>query len=63
MHTSYTRYKCIGVLYYKLAAFIPNTKDIWDFCLGGLKCFEPFCISLNIRIKRNHIIIVFNPIQ
>ncbi|WP_425251115.1 hypothetical protein, partial [Helicobacter pylori] len=18
-------------------AFIPNTKDIWDFCLGGLK--------------------------
>ncbi len=25
------------VLYYKLVAFIPNTKDVWDFCLGGLK--------------------------
>ncbi|PUD25650.1 hypothetical protein C2S29_06990 [Helicobacter pylori] len=24
----YARYKCMGVLYY---------KDIWDFCLGGLK--------------------------
>ncbi|RVZ28925.1 hypothetical protein EC544_02475 [Helicobacter pylori] len=34
---SCTRYKCMGVLYYKLVAFIPNTKDIWDFCLGGLK--------------------------
>ncbi|GAA6793362.1 hypothetical protein Kyoto1A_09450 [Helicobacter pylori] len=37
MHTSYARYKCMGVSYYKLAAFIPNTKDIWDFCLSGLK--------------------------
>ncbi|GHS04138.1 hypothetical protein JP0113_06500 [Helicobacter pylori] len=37
MHTSYARYKCMGALYYKLAAFIPNTKDVWDFCLGGLK--------------------------
>ncbi len=27
------------------------------------KYFEPFCISLNIRIKHNHIIIVFNPVQ
>ncbi len=36
----------------------------WDECLGGLKkYFEPFCISLNIGIKRDHIIIVFNPIQ
>ncbi|RVZ00131.1 hypothetical protein EC511_07235 [Helicobacter pylori] len=37
LRTSYARYKCMGVLYYKLAAFIPNTKDVWDFCLGGLK--------------------------
>ncbi|GAA9947663.1 hypothetical protein VN0905_11460 [Helicobacter pylori] len=37
MHTSCARYKCMWVLYYKLAAFIPNTKDVWDFCLGGLK--------------------------
>ncbi|RKV46049.1 hypothetical protein DD780_04490 [Helicobacter pylori] len=35
--TSCTRYKCMGVLYYKLVAFIPNTKDIWDFCLSGFK--------------------------
>ncbi|MCQ2868189.1 hypothetical protein JT255_06585 [Helicobacter pylori] len=28
LRTSYARYKCRGVLYY---------KDIWDFCLGGLK--------------------------
>ncbi|GAA9413931.1 hypothetical protein TH0823_07080 [Helicobacter pylori] len=40
MHTSYARYKCMGALYYKLAAFIPNTKDVWDFCLGGLKLFK-----------------------
>ncbi|AUV75577.1 hypothetical protein C2844_07580 [Helicobacter pylori] len=26
--TSYARYKCMGVLYY---------KDVWDFCLGGFK--------------------------
>lgn len=26
------------------------------------KYFEPFSLSLNIRIKRDHIIIVFNPI-
>ncbi|AFH97842.1 hypothetical protein HPSH417_03465 [Helicobacter pylori Shi417] len=37
MHTSYARYKCMGALYYKLVAFIPNTKDVWDFCLGGFK--------------------------
>ncbi|GAA9143761.1 hypothetical protein Taitung76_12190 [Helicobacter pylori] len=37
MRTSYARYKCMVVLYYKLVAFIPNTKDVWDFCLGGLK--------------------------
>ncbi len=35
--TSYARYKCMGILYYKLVAFIPNTKDVWDSCLGGLK--------------------------
>ncbi|MCQ2766803.1 SsrA-binding protein [Helicobacter pylori] len=22
------KYKCMGVLYYKLAAFTPNTKDV-----------------------------------
>ncbi|GAA8978808.1 hypothetical protein VN0280_04490 [Helicobacter pylori] len=50
--------------YNKLAAFTLNAKGVWDFCLGGLKkYFEPFCISLNIRIKRDHIIIVFNPVQ
>ncbi len=27
----------MGALYYKLVAFIPSTKDVWDFCLGGLK--------------------------
>ncbi|ADU41273.1 hypothetical protein HMPREF4655_21180 [Helicobacter pylori 35A] len=27
----------MGILYYKLEAFIPNTKDVWDFGLGGLK--------------------------
>lgn len=37
LRASYARYKCMGALYYKLAAFIPNTKDILDFCLGGLK--------------------------
>ncbi|GAA7489170.1 hypothetical protein JP0001_11600 [Helicobacter pylori] len=37
MHTSCARYKCMGVSYYKLEAFIPNTKDVWDFGLGGLK--------------------------
>ncbi|GAA7152720.1 hypothetical protein ID0576_06720 [Helicobacter pylori] len=35
--TSYARYKCMGALYYKLVAFITNAKDVWDFCLGGLK--------------------------
>ncbi|WP_120886793.1 hypothetical protein, partial [Helicobacter pylori] len=44
MHTSYARYKCMRVLYYKLAAFIPNTKDVWDFCLGGL---NPCLIDVN----------------
>ncbi|MFP6098741.1 SsrA-binding protein [Helicobacter pylori] len=28
LRTSYARYKCMGVLYYKLVAFIPNTKDV-----------------------------------
>ncbi len=37
LRTSYARYKCMGALYYKLVAFIPSTKDFWDFCLGGLK--------------------------
>ncbi|MFT2772778.1 hypothetical protein ACMWQC_06330 [Helicobacter pylori] len=25
--------------YNKLATFITNAKDVWDFCLGGLKCY------------------------
>ncbi|EMH01092.1 hypothetical protein HMPREF1405_00636, partial [Helicobacter pylori GAM231Ai] len=33
--------------YHELVAFIPNTKDIWDFCLGGFK----------------NIIVVFKPIK
>ncbi|RKV00767.1 hypothetical protein DDP57_04600 [Helicobacter pylori] len=37
LRASYARCKCMGVLYYKLAVFIPNTKDILDFCLGVLK--------------------------
>ncbi|GAA6851141.1 hypothetical protein CHC119_10830 [Helicobacter pylori] len=37
LRTSYARYKCMRALYYKLEAFIPNTKDVWDFCLGGFK--------------------------
>ncbi|OLR42372.1 hypothetical protein BIZ43_01670 [Helicobacter pylori] len=49
MHTSYARYKCMGVLYCKLAAFIPNAKDVWDFCLGGLKIFIGFikCVGMS----------------
>ncbi|GAA7499214.1 hypothetical protein HpBHB23_04450 [Helicobacter pylori] len=47
MHTSCARYKCMGVLHYKLAAFIPNTKDVWDFCLGGLKTLK----GMNFKIK------------
>ncbi|TPH38411.1 hypothetical protein FIM78_06710 [Helicobacter pylori] len=37
LHASYAKCKCMGVLYCKLAAFIPNTKDVWDFCFGVLK--------------------------
>ncbi|MCQ2912793.1 hypothetical protein JT104_04025 [Helicobacter pylori] len=32
LHTSYTRYECMGYDTIELVAFIPNTKDIWDFC-------------------------------
>ncbi|RVZ86958.1 hypothetical protein EC598_07140 [Helicobacter pylori] len=28
LRASYARYKCMGVLYCKLAAFTPNTKDV-----------------------------------
>nr|WP_232264556.1 SsrA-binding protein [Helicobacter pylori] len=28
LHASYTKYKCMGVLYCKLAVFIPNTKGV-----------------------------------
>ncbi|WP_212870368.1 hypothetical protein [Helicobacter pylori] len=42
MHTFYARYECMGV-FNKLAAFITNAKDVWDFCLGGFKkCLEVF---------------------
>ncbi|EJC00630.1 hypothetical protein HPHPP3_1296 [Helicobacter pylori Hp P-3] len=27
----------MGILYHELVAFIPNAKDIWDFCFGWLK--------------------------
>ncbi|QDY55355.1 hypothetical protein CV724_06855 [Helicobacter pylori] len=41
--TSYIRYKCMGVLYY---------KDVWDFCLGGFK--TPLSIFItNMRINPN----------
>ncbi|WRB52956.1 hypothetical protein KVE00_07175 [Helicobacter pylori] len=36
MHASHARYK-YGGYYNKLAAFIINAKDVWDFCLGGFK--------------------------
>ncbi|RKV12254.1 hypothetical protein DDP48_02745 [Helicobacter pylori] len=26
-----------AILYHELVAFIPNTKDIWDFCFWWLK--------------------------
>ncbi|TPH55368.1 hypothetical protein FIM70_06475 [Helicobacter pylori] len=37
LRTSYARYKCMRALYYKLEAFIPNTRDVWDFLLGWIK--------------------------
>ncbi|GAA8145761.1 hypothetical protein HpBT120_00090 [Helicobacter pylori] len=48
MHASYARYKCMGH-YNKLVAFIPNTKDVWDFCLGGFKIFIGFikCVGIS----------------
>ncbi|GHS53074.1 hypothetical protein JP0129_03210 [Helicobacter pylori] len=48
MRTSHTRYKCMGY-YNKLAAFIPNAKDVWDFCLGGFKIFIGFieCVGMS----------------
>ncbi|WP_232262318.1 hypothetical protein [Helicobacter pylori] len=36
LHTSCTRYECMGILYHELVAFIPNAKDDWDFCFGWL---------------------------
>nr|WP_259458179.1 hypothetical protein [Helicobacter pylori] len=36
LRTSYARYECMGILYHELVAFIPNTKDIWDFCFWWL---------------------------
>ncbi|WP_232255462.1 hypothetical protein [Helicobacter pylori] len=35
--TSYARYERMGILYHELVAFIPNAKDIWDFCFGWFK--------------------------
>ncbi|GAA6841137.1 hypothetical protein HpHNI32_02900 [Helicobacter pylori] len=49
-----------GGYYNKLVAFIPNAKDVWDFCLGGFKIFIGFikmrwnvlrlCSTLSIAI-------------
>ncbi|OKA47823.1 hypothetical protein BI180_01595 [Helicobacter pylori] len=45
--------------YNKLAAFIPNAKDVWGFCLGGFKIFiglikcvgmSDVCLTLSIAI-------------
>ncbi|GAA9258251.1 hypothetical protein TH0127_11300 [Helicobacter pylori] len=38
-----------GEYYNKLAAFIPNAKDVWDFCLGGFKIFIGFikCVGMS----------------
>ncbi|WP_237418695.1 hypothetical protein [Helicobacter pylori] len=49
MSASCARYECMGVLYYKLAAFTPNAKDVWNFCLGGLKIFIDFikCVGMS----------------
>ncbi|GAA9907314.1 hypothetical protein VN0805_01320 [Helicobacter pylori] len=49
MCASYARYKCMGALYCKLAAFIPNAKGVWDFCLGGFKIFIGFikCVGMS----------------
>ncbi len=46
------------ILYYKLAAFIPNTKDVWDFCLGGLKA-----LFVSIREYLKLILCAFNQTQ
>ncbi|GAA7153965.1 hypothetical protein VN0474_01080 [Helicobacter pylori] len=56
MHTSCTRYKCMETLYYKLAAFIPNAKDVWGFCLGGFKIFIGFikCVG-SLKVMFNSI--------
>ncbi|QQX47553.1 hypothetical protein HG569_00640 [Helicobacter pylori] len=49
LSASCARYECMGVLYYKLAAFTPNAKDVWNFCLGGLKIFIDFikCVGMS----------------
>nr|AJS10421.1 hypothetical protein [Helicobacter pylori] len=48
LRTSCARYECMGILYHELVAFIPNAKDDWDFCLGGLKgaVVECLCVPL-----------------
>ncbi len=55
LHTSCARYKCMGILYYKLVAFIPNTKDVWDFCLGGLKNKGVFHLKNTNLLYRNNL--------
>ncbi|NHB26495.1 hypothetical protein EXT00_05690 [Helicobacter pylori] len=40
LRTSCARYECMWILYHELVAFIPNTKDIWDFCFGWLKYLQ-----------------------
>ncbi|WQT64616.1 hypothetical protein KVK48_00790 [Helicobacter pylori] len=44
-------------------AQIPLAFGRFTFTMDYKNAFEPFSLSLNIRIKRDHIIIVFNPVQ
>ncbi|GHP88979.1 hypothetical protein JP0052_02710 [Helicobacter pylori] len=45
-----------GGYYNKLAAFIPNAKGVWGFCLGGFKIFIGFikCVG-SLKIMFNSI--------
>ncbi|WQZ33938.1 hypothetical protein E5Q02_04510 [Helicobacter pylori] len=51
--------------YNKLVVFIPNAKDVWDFCLGGFKsgffwvrgmflAFDRFTKRALKRLKQNN---------
>ncbi|RVZ08820.1 hypothetical protein EC526_07785 [Helicobacter pylori] len=37
LRTSYARYKMYGGIILQISGIHPKTKDVWDFCLGGLK--------------------------